>query len=183
MDRGSSPRCQEAVRRPTRVYSEGVLFPEYLSNREGFTPTIRIDSQATGRGRERRTATGSRKEAAEALRQIVATVGKKGQPGEHVRCIVSVAMLNEGWDANNVTNILGVRAFASQLLCEQVVGRGLRRMDYTRRPHDWALHRRVRGHLWRALQPDPLQGASARRPRSQRTGPRTTSAPWKSAPP
>src|SRR5690606_13806607 len=54
--------------------------------------------------------------------------------GEHVRCVVSVAMLTEGWDANNVTHILGLRAFRSQLLCEQVVGRGLRRMDYTPNP-------------------------------------------------
>jgi type III restriction enzyme len=51
--------------------------------------------------------------------------------GEQVRCVVSVQMLTEGWDANNVTHILGLRAFQSQLLCEQVVGRGLRRMDYT----------------------------------------------------
>ena len=56
------------------------------------------------------------------------------QPGEHVRCVVSVSMLTEGWDANNVTQILGVRAFGSQLLCEQVVGRGLRRMDYVPDP-------------------------------------------------
>lgn len=61
-------------------------------------------------------------------------VGKPGQPGEQVRCVVSVAMLTEGWDANNVTNIMGLRAFGSQLLCEQVVGRGLRRMDYTPDP-------------------------------------------------
>ena len=52
------------------------------------------------------------------------------QPGENIRCVVSVNMLSEGWDANNVTHILGLRAFTSQLLCEQVVGRGLRRMDY-----------------------------------------------------
>ena len=65
---------------------------------------------------------------------MVATVGKEGQPGEHVRCVVSVSMLTEGWDANNVTQILGLRAFGSQLLCEQVVGRGLRRMDYTPDP-------------------------------------------------
>ena len=51
-----------------------------------------------------------------------------------MRCVVSVAMLNEGWDASNVTHILGVRAFGSQLLCEQVVGRGLRRMNYTPDP-------------------------------------------------
>ena len=65
----------------------------------------------------------------------MATIGKPGQPGEQIRCVVSVAMLNEGWDANNVTHILGLlRAFSSQLLCEQVVGRGLRRMNYTPNP-------------------------------------------------
>ena len=58
------------------------------------------------------------------------TVGKAGKLGEHVRCVVSVSMLTEGWDANTVTHILGVRAFGTQLLCEQVVGRGLRRMSY-----------------------------------------------------
>ena len=52
------------------------------------------------------------------------TVGKKGKLGEQVRCVVSVSMLTEGWDANTVTHILGVRAFGTQLLCEQVVGRG-----------------------------------------------------------
>ncbi len=58
------------------------------------------------------------------------TVGKKGQLGESIRCVVSVSMLTEGWDANTVTHILGVRAFGTQLLCEQVVGRGLRRQSY-----------------------------------------------------
>jgi type III restriction enzyme len=58
------------------------------------------------------------------------TVGKPGKLGEHVKCVVSVSMLTEGWDANTVTHILGVRAFGTQLLCEQVVGRGLRRMGY-----------------------------------------------------
>ena len=58
------------------------------------------------------------------------TVGKKGRLGEQVRCVVSVAMLTEGWDTNTVTHILGVRAFGTQLLCEQVVGRGLRRRSY-----------------------------------------------------
>src|SRR5207237_5205015 len=72
----------------------------------------------------------SRKVAGEELRHVIATVGKRGQAGEHVRCVVSVSMLTEGWDANNVTHILGLRAFGSQLLCEQVVGRGLRRMNY-----------------------------------------------------
>ncbi len=64
------------------------------------------------------------------LREVMNTVGKAGTLGEHVRCVVSVSMLTEGWDANTVTHILGIRAFSTQLLCEQVVGRGLRRMSY-----------------------------------------------------
>lgn len=64
------------------------------------------------------------------LREVMNTVGKPGKLGEHVRLVVSVSMLTEGWDANTVTHILGVRAFGTQLLCEQVVGRGLRRMSY-----------------------------------------------------
>ncbi|WUH99273.1 DEAD/DEAH box helicase family protein [Spirillospora sp. NBC_00431] len=64
------------------------------------------------------------------LREVMNTVGKRGKLGEQVRCVVSVSMLTEGWDANTVTHILGVRAFGTQLLCEQVVGRGLRRRSY-----------------------------------------------------
>jgi type III restriction enzyme len=64
------------------------------------------------------------------LREVMNTVGKPGKLGENIRCVVSVSMLTEGWDANTVTHILGVRAFGTQLLCEQVVGRGLRRRSY-----------------------------------------------------
>ncbi len=64
------------------------------------------------------------------LREVMNTVGKAGKLGEYVKCVVSVSMLTEGWDANTVTHILGVRAFGTQLLCEQVVGRALRRMSY-----------------------------------------------------
>jgi type III restriction enzyme len=64
------------------------------------------------------------------LREVMNTVGKKGQLGANVRCVVSVSMLTEGWDANNVTHILGIRAFGTQLLCEQVIGRALRRQSY-----------------------------------------------------
>ncbi|MBI5234758.1 MAG: DEAD/DEAH box helicase family protein [Deltaproteobacteria bacterium] len=64
------------------------------------------------------------------LREVMNTVGKAGKLGENVRCVVSVSMLTEGWDANTVTHVLGVRAFGTQLLCEQVVGRALRRMSY-----------------------------------------------------
>jgi type III restriction enzyme len=64
------------------------------------------------------------------LREAMNTIGKPGRLGEQIRCVVSVSMLTEGWDANTVTHILGVRAFKTQLLCEQVVGRGLRRVSY-----------------------------------------------------
>lgn len=67
---------------------------------------------------------------AQLLREVLNTVGKPGRLGGQIRCVVSVSMLSEGWDANTVTHVLGVRAFGSQLLCEQVVGRGLRRRSY-----------------------------------------------------
>lgn len=64
------------------------------------------------------------------LREVMNTVGKEGRLGESIRCVVSVSMLTEGWDANTVTHVLGVRAFGTQLLCEQVIGRALRRESY-----------------------------------------------------
>jgi type III restriction enzyme len=64
------------------------------------------------------------------LREVMNTVGKPGRLGDSIRCVVSVAMLTEGWDANTVTHVLGVRAFGTQLLCEQVIGRALRRQSY-----------------------------------------------------
>lgn len=64
------------------------------------------------------------------LREVMNTVGKQGRLGESIRCVVSVSMLTEGWDANTVTHVLGVRAFGTQLLCEQVIGRALRRQSY-----------------------------------------------------
>ena len=66
----------------------------------------------------------------EVLREVMNTVGKKGRLGESIRCVVSVSMLTEGWDTNTVTHVLGVRAFGTQLLCEQVIGRALRRQSY-----------------------------------------------------
>ncbi|MBI5659509.1 MAG: DEAD/DEAH box helicase family protein [Nitrosomonadales bacterium] len=66
----------------------------------------------------------------ELLREVMNTVGKHGQLGGSIRCVVSVSMLTEGWDANTVTHVLGIRAFGTQLLCEQVIGRALRRQSY-----------------------------------------------------
>jgi len=79
---------------------------------------------------DRPTRNLTKAEQAELLRQTVDTVGEIGKPGEQIRSVISVGMLNEGWDAKTVTHIMGLRAFTSQLLCEQVVGRGLRRTSY-----------------------------------------------------
>ena len=76
----------------------------------------------------------TKKDDAELLREKVDTIGKVGEPGEQIQNIIAVAMLSEGWDAKTVTHIMGLRAFTSQLLCEQVVGRGLRRTSYEVNP-------------------------------------------------
>ena len=131
-DDEETPRARRK-RKLMKRYGPGLRgFPE-LWNREGRTVTLRIDSKLL-EAAESDDPTATQKEAAEELRQIVSTVGKPGEPGADIRCVVSVNMLSEGWDANNVTHILGLRAFHSQLLCEQVVGRGLRRMDYAPDP-------------------------------------------------
>jgi type III restriction enzyme len=105
---------------------------------QGAEVTLRIDSNLLAAA-ESEGPKPTRKEAAEELRKIVSIVGKPGAPGALIRCVVSVNILSEGWDANNVTHILGLRGFQSQLLCEQVVGRGLRRMDYTPDPRSGRL--------------------------------------------
>jgi len=107
-----------------------------LKNREGQPEvTLRIDTKLLKEA-ESAVEGETKQEAAERLRKTVDTLGKtewEGEgdpPGKNIRCVVSVGMLNEGWDAQNVTQVLGLRAFTSQLLCEQVVGRGLRRINY-----------------------------------------------------
>jgi type III restriction enzyme len=122
-----TPRGKKA--KTKRVYGRGEVFPEHLSNTADRRYTIRIDSKLLADA-ESGDPSKTKQVAAEELRKVVASVGKTGEPGEHIRCVVSVSMLTEGWDANNVTHVLGIRAFLSQLLCEQVVGRGLRRISY-----------------------------------------------------
>ncbi|MBB1125164.1 BPTD_3080 family restriction endonuclease [Thiospirillum jenense] len=73
------------------------------------------------------------------LREVMNTVGKRNKLGENIKCVVSVSMLTEGWDTNTVTHIMGIRAFSTQLLCEQVIGRGLRRMSYDLIPYRMTL--------------------------------------------
>jgi type III restriction enzyme len=127
----ASTKPKKSAKPKTRtVYSgNSAILPEF-ANASGIRRTLRIDSKLLAVA-ESDTPNATQKDAALELRRVVSTVGKVGEPGEQVRCVVSVSMLTEGWDANNVTQIFGLRAFGSQLLCEQVVGRGLRRMDYT----------------------------------------------------
>lgn len=120
-----------------KKYDSSSILPEF-SNTETLLHTIRIDSKLLKKIETEGDET--KDEAALRLRELIDTVGKRGGTGEQVRCVVSVSMLTEGWDANNVTHILGVRAFGSQLLSEQVVGRGLRRMSYAPDPATGMLH-------------------------------------------
>ncbi|MGH7205065.1 MAG: restriction endonuclease, partial [Nitrospiraceae bacterium] len=105
-----------------------------LEKAEAREEALELESSATNGDEEEAdeapTKKLSKKDQAELLRQKVDTVGKVGKPGEQIQKVISVGMLSEGWDAKTVTHIMGLRAFTSQLLCEQVVGRGLRRTSY-----------------------------------------------------
>jgi type III restriction enzyme len=105
-----------------------------LNKAEAETQPLDIDVEVVeGNGEDEEAPNEKKltqKQQAEKLRLIVDTVGRIGQPGEQIQNVISVGMLSEGWDAKTVTHIMGLRAFSSQLLCEQVVGRGLRRTSY-----------------------------------------------------
>ena len=101
-------------------------------NDDGSDDQEASNTGENGDGESRHRLT--RKQQAEWLRRKVDTVGQPGKPGEHIQNVISVGMLSEGWDAKTVTHIMGLRAFTSQLLCEQVVGRGLRRTTYELNP-------------------------------------------------
>ncbi len=142
----------------TETYHEGRLplfrnFDEH-GNRRGLPRTLLIDSEQLESGdaldtkfrtmaadeidrfrreiveRSGNLADGNSISDQDLLREVMNTVGKEGRLGGQVRCVVSVSMLTEGWDASTVTHVLGIRAFGTQLLCEQVVGRALRRQSY-----------------------------------------------------
>ena len=108
---------------------EGILHidSKVLAEAESAVDALALDTADSSNGQPRRSNAKSR---AEFLRRQVDTVGEPGQPGGAIQNVISVGMLSEGWDAKTVTHIMGLRAFASQLLCEQVVGRGLRRTTY-----------------------------------------------------
>jgi len=108
-----------------QLESEGAMSDEFKKIAAVEIEEFKADYKARFPGRDADDLTDE-----DLLREVMNTVGKAGKLGEQIRCVVSVSMLTEGWDANTVTHILGVRAFGTQLLCEQVVGRGLRRISY-----------------------------------------------------
>ncbi len=101
-----------------------------LDSAESETEAIEIVIETNEESEEETIPKLTKKQQAELLRQTVDTVGRVGEPGEQIQNVISVGMLSEGWDAKTVTHIMGLRAFSSQLLCEQVIGRGLRRVSY-----------------------------------------------------
>ncbi len=109
--------------------ADGKVIDEFKNANGNGEYSLRIDSELLSKAEEREEGE-TQQDLAERLRKKVSTVGKIGEAGEQIRCVVSVAMLSEGWDAQNVTHILGVRAFTSRLLCEQVIGRALRCSSY-----------------------------------------------------
>lgn len=113
---------------------EGVLHidSKVLDEAETTEKPIEVVKKANGDEEDNGTVSPTLTKAlqTELLRQTVDTVGRAGKPGEKIQNVISVGMLSEGWDAKTVTHIMGLRAFSSQLLCEQVVGRGLRRTSY-----------------------------------------------------
>jgi type III restriction enzyme len=116
------------LRVDSRVLEKAEIGETAATDRDYEERLQRIVDAARIPSARREQLAGLKKE--ELLRALVDSVGKRGQAGQDLQNVVSVAMLSEGWDAKNVTHIMGLRAFTSQLLCEQVIGRGLRRVSY-----------------------------------------------------
>ena len=124
---------------PDRIlHIDSKVLEQAEAQEEALTPALSQEEMVTEEEVEKQEDSVERKltkaEQAERLRRTVDTVGKVGQLGEKIQNVISVGMLSEGWDAKTVTHIMGLRAFTSQLLCEQVVGRGLRRTSYEVNP-------------------------------------------------
>jgi len=124
---------------PDRIlHIDSKVLKEAEAREEPLAPALSEDKEPgeaeTEEGETPAERTLTKTEQAEFLRRMVDTVGKDREPGEQIQNVISVGMLSEGWDAKTVTHIMGLRAFTSQLLCEQVVGRGLRRTSYEVNP-------------------------------------------------
>jgi type III restriction enzyme len=113
--------------RTLHIDSKVLESAEAYAEEETAAETRAADEEAEAEPAARRL---TKREQAQRLRQTVDTIGRPGELGEQIQHVISVGMLTEGWDAKTVTHIMGLRAFSSQLLCEQVVGRGLRRTSY-----------------------------------------------------
>jgi len=124
-DRGKI-RIEELARPERTLHIDSKVLAMAEAQEEAIALSRNTDVDG-GEEEERRL---TKKEQAELLRLMVDTVGQPDEPGEQIQNVISVGMLSEGWDAKTVTHIMGLRAFSSQLLCEQVVGRGLRRTSY-----------------------------------------------------
>ncbi|TQO19924.1 type III restriction enzyme [Rhodoglobus vestalii] len=131
LDLFSNVEKEQPIARPRTVIIDSKQLESEKPMTDDFKKAAAAEIEAFKK--EYRVQRGSAEDVTDSdlLREVMNTVGKKGKLGEQVHCVVSVSMLTEGWDANTVTHILGVRPFRSQLLCEQVVGRGLRRRDYS----------------------------------------------------
>ncbi len=116
----------EALCKPEGILHIDSKVLKQAEEKEIETQRVEVDDEALEGGKQKMT----QKEQAALLRKQVNTVGQVGEPGENIQNVISVGMLSEGWDARTVTQIMGLRAFTSQLLCEQVIGRGLRRASY-----------------------------------------------------
>ncbi|PBB39600.1 restriction endonuclease [Mesorhizobium sp. WSM3868] len=124
----------QRLERPRTILIDSAALESGAEIDKAFKDAHATEIEAFKRERRRRDSGAGEITDAEILREVMNTVGRAGRLGEQVRCVVSVSMLTEGWDANNVTHIMGLRAFGSRLICEQVIGRALRRMSYDADP-------------------------------------------------
>ncbi|KSV61479.1 hypothetical protein N185_10670 [Sinorhizobium sp. GW3] len=120
----------QRLERPRTILIDSAALESGGEIDKAFRDAHETEIEAFKRERIRRNPGAGDVSDAELLREVMNTVGRKGRLGEQIRCVVSVSMLTEGWDANNVTHIMGLRAFGSRLICEQVIGRALRRLSY-----------------------------------------------------
>lgn len=132
------PVTQKALKRPPTLLIDSDALEESDQINDEFKKIFASEIEEFKKDYARVYGQGSAELITDAqiLREVVNTVGKQGKLGAHIRCVVSVSMLTEGWDANTVTHIMGLRKFGSQLLCEQVAGRALRRMNYFLQGYD-----------------------------------------------
>ncbi|MBB1492903.1 DEAD/DEAH box helicase family protein [Paracoccus sp. MC1854] len=124
----------QRLERPRTILIDSVALEAGGDVDKAFRDAHATEIEAFRRERARRDTGAGEMTDADILREVMNTVGKAGRLGGQVRCVVSVSMLTEGWDANNVTHIMGLRAFGSRLICEQVIGRALRRLSYDLAP-------------------------------------------------